>query len=134
MSHDPSDLVLTVVNAHHASCGKPPGLIQTGDKYVGYFEGPHGEQFVCQWDPDYDEYIVLRGGDINWDKPVLIKAPDAAPHYPAALEAAIEHFRRNVPPMLLSAIERHWLISCIALVAIQKNRHSYRTKKEEKNT
>ena len=37
--------LLEIDNVHVTDCGPPPSLDAT-DKYVGYFENPHGEQWV----------------------------------------------------------------------------------------
>jgi hypothetical protein len=42
--------LLEIDNVHVADCGLPPSL-DAGDKYVGYFESPHGEQWVFIGDP-----------------------------------------------------------------------------------
>ena len=40
-----SEAFLTVVNTHAESCGQPP-TFTSGEGYLSYFEGGHGEQWV----------------------------------------------------------------------------------------
>ena len=62
-----SDPLLTISNHHIAQSGDPP--IVTNDdaeKYIGYFENCHGEQWIFTFDRDTKE-AELRGGDIGWN-------------------------------------------------------------------
>jgi hypothetical protein len=60
-------------NTHTAECGEPPTIVnEAGDKYYGYFQNRFTEQWVFVYDPKR-KIGELRGGDIGWDKLVLIK-------------------------------------------------------------
>jgi hypothetical protein len=67
--------LLTINNLHAPDCGVPPHVWQVGDPnlYVGYFEGPNGDQWVFTYDRDARRGI-LRGGDITWNMAVRVEA------------------------------------------------------------
>lgn len=62
-----SEPLLKISNHHAASCGDPPiidGITQ--NCYVGYFENPHGEQWIFTLDRKTGK-ATLRGGDVGWN-------------------------------------------------------------------
>jgi hypothetical protein len=53
-------------NVHAASCGSPPNFVNDRrDRYHGYFENRHGEQWVFTYDRSAKR-AELRGGDPGW--------------------------------------------------------------------
>jgi hypothetical protein len=59
--------ILTIYNQHVAECGAPPPLDNgSSDLYIGYFENPHGEQWVFTFNRKTRE-ASLRGGDVGWE-------------------------------------------------------------------
>lgn len=69
---DPN-IVLTVENAHVASCGRPPNIRHSSydNAYVGYFANRYGEQWVLVVDREA-KTGVLRGGDAGWDTEISV--------------------------------------------------------------
>jgi hypothetical protein len=88
-----SEPLLRIRNHHTAACGDPP-IVSSNDPdlYIGYFENPHGEQwiFTCQRSTKKAE---LRGGDVGWN--TRNQVVDGA-----------------VPNLALSTEESQWLRAC----------------------
>jgi hypothetical protein len=84
---------LEIDNLHSAECGALPSLDAAG-KYVGYFEGGCGDQWVFVGDRNTGEAVV-RGGDVDW--PTGHKVSRERP-CPAGL--------------VLGEDEKHWIITC----------------------
>lgn len=62
-----SEPLLRIRNHHVAECGDPP--IVNGDDpavYIGYFENPHGEQWIFTYHRE-TKRAELRGGDAGWN-------------------------------------------------------------------
>lgn len=62
-----SEPLLRIRNHHSAACGDPP--IVSGDDpavYIGYFENPHGEQWIFTFHRKTGK-AELRGGDAGWN-------------------------------------------------------------------
>jgi hypothetical protein len=62
-----SEPILRIRNHHSAVCGDPP--IVNGDDpalYIGYFENPHGEQWIFTYHRKTGS-AELRGGDTGWN-------------------------------------------------------------------
>lgn len=89
--HD-AERLLEIDNAHVAECGPPPSLDATG-RYLGYFENPHGEQWVFIGDPKTGD-AVIRGGDVGWktEHKISLKCP--------------------CPDMILNEPEKLWITTC----------------------
>lgn len=62
-----SEPLLKIANHHAAACGDPP-IVDSGAQncYVGYFENPHGEQWIFTLDRGTGN-ATLRGGDVGWN-------------------------------------------------------------------
>ena len=90
---DPN-VVLTVENAHVASCGHPPNIrhSSSANAYVGFFANQFGEQWVLVVDREA-KTGVLRGGDIGWETEV-----------PVINGQAVD--------VILGKDERQWLEAC----------------------
>lgn len=60
-------------NRHASSCGNPP-FISSGEpnKYYGYYENEHGEQWVFIYNRQ-DGIAELRGGDVGWENVFRVK-------------------------------------------------------------
>jgi hypothetical protein len=73
-------------------CGPPPSIDAT-DKYVGYFENSHGEQWIFIGDSETGK-AVIRGGDCGWEREykVSLKSP--------------------CPNTILNEPEKMWIITC----------------------
>jgi hypothetical protein len=84
--------LLEIDNVHGAGCGLPPS-IDAADKYVGYFENPHGEQWVFIGDSRTGK-AVLRGGDCGWER-----------EYKLSLKSPC-------PDTILNEPEKMWIITC----------------------
>jgi len=84
--------LLEIDNVHVADCGPPPSLDAT-DKYVGYFENPHGEQWVFIGDSKTGK-AVIRGGDCGWETGYEVSLKSPCPH------------------AILNDPEKMWIISC----------------------
>jgi hypothetical protein len=84
--------LLEVDNVHSASCGTPPTL-DASDKYLGYFENQHGEQWAFVGDRKTGN-AVLRGGDVGWKK---------------EYQLSLTH---PCPDAILNQPEQVWLITC----------------------
>jgi hypothetical protein len=88
-----SEPLLKIKNHHVPACGDPPIVdSESGDTYIGYFENPHGEQWIFAMDRKSGE-AVLRGGDIGWN--------DA--------QRVIDG---TVPDLILGHAEQLWLKAC----------------------
>ena len=58
--------ILTMYNRHTAAGGIPPALSSTSAELsIGYFENPHGEQWLFTFSRPTRE-AILRGGDLDW--------------------------------------------------------------------
>jgi hypothetical protein len=64
------DDIFTIENNHIDSCGKIP-RVNTKDKYLGYYENEHKEQFFFIGDYDEKKAIIL-GGDFGWEEEIEI--------------------------------------------------------------
>ena len=79
-------------NKHSASCGEAPAITnQSGNRYYGYFQNRHGEQWVFVYDPER-KTGELRGGDIGWDNVVTV--------------------RNGQADVMLGKAEKAWLEAC----------------------
>lgn len=67
-----SEPLLTIHNHHAVSCGDPPIVANSATRYVGYFENMYGEQWVFTYDRE-TKTATLRGGDINWNNPQVVR-------------------------------------------------------------
>lgn len=68
---------LQIWNKHTPACGEPPTTSnESGGQYLGYFENKHGEQWVFIYDCE-KKTAELRGGDIDWAKPVAVEGGGA---------------------------------------------------------
>ena len=73
-----SEPLLTLRNHHSLECGDPPIVDgESGNNYIGYFENPHGEQWIYIFDRER-EVATLRGGDIGWNEALEVTADGAA--------------------------------------------------------
>lgn len=62
-----SEPLLKIANHHAASCGDPPMINGSAENcYVGYFENPHGEQWIFKLDRKTGK-ATLQGGDFGWN-------------------------------------------------------------------
>lgn len=63
-----SEPLRRIRNHHAAACGDPP-IIHGDDPavYIGYFENPHGEQWVFTYHRE-TKRAELQGGDTGWNK------------------------------------------------------------------
>jgi hypothetical protein len=63
-----SEPLLRIRNHHVPGCGDPPIVNDDDpDLYVGYFENPHGEQWIFTYHRKTKK-AKLRGGDAGWDQ------------------------------------------------------------------
>ena len=87
-------LVLEIRNVHCEDCGVPVAVTKDSDSavYVGYFENQFGEQWTLQIDRQA-KTGTLRGGDIGWDREVVIE-------------------NDRLDDLFLSADEFVWLAAC----------------------
>ncbi len=61
--------LFTVYNNHIPDSGSPPSINGNDpDKYIGYFQNMHGEQFLFIYDRVAREGII-RHGDAGWNNP-----------------------------------------------------------------
>ena len=86
------DAVVTIRNAHVPACGLPPRVENGENRYIGYFENVHGEQWVFTFDR-LTGRGTLCGGDIGWENPVEV------------IEGQTED-------LILSIAESLWLTAC----------------------
>jgi len=87
-------------NVHVASSGTPPLFSnEDPDRYHGYFENQHGEQWVFTYDRS-TRTALLRGGDAGWHQ-------------------AYEVVDGKSPELVLSLEELQWLHACWA-AAVRK--------------
>jgi hypothetical protein len=60
--------ILTIYNRNAPAAGIPPALSnEAGERYLGYFENRHGEQWLFTFDRVTRE-AILRGGDPDWTR------------------------------------------------------------------
>ena len=88
-----SEPLLQIRNHHAMACGDPP--IVNGDDadlYIGYFENPHGEQWVFTYHRKTKKAELL-GGDAGWN-------------------TRIEVTDGMVPGLVLGVEESQWLAAC----------------------
>jgi len=88
-----SEPLLRIRNHHSPACGDPPTV--NGDDpavYLGYFENPHGEQWIFTYHRGTGK-AELRGGDVGWD-------------------SAHEVRDGSVPGLVLGKEESAWLQAC----------------------
>lgn len=85
--------LFSVSNHHSASVGQPPVVDgDTPNRYHGYFENKHGDQFVFVYDFNTGE-ATLRGGDMDWGQSYRVVDGEVA-------------------DTVLSEQERAWLRAC----------------------
>ena len=61
-----SDPLLKIANHHTTACGDPPIVDGSAENCcVGYFENPHGEQWIFTLDRGTGK-ATLRSGDVGW--------------------------------------------------------------------
>ena len=85
--------ILLITNTHSAACGQPPHLTNAEPSlYVGYFANEHGNQWLFAYDR-VSRRATIRGGDMNWGRPVTI----------ASLKDLPYHFNES---------ERRWAEAC----------------------
>ncbi len=88
-------VILTIYNNHVPSCGEPPSIDNADrNKYYGYFQNEHGEQWLFTYDHE-TETGTLRGGDADWNRIYRVTNGQA-------------------PELILNATERQWLLACWA--------------------
>ncbi len=95
MSH-----LFRVGNRHSADCGPPPPPVDAEadpDQYVGYFCGPHGDQWLYTYRHSTGAAEV-RGGDAGW-----------ANAYPVAGRA---DGLATVSGLILNQPELAWVTAC----------------------
>src|SRR5262245_39122847 len=96
--------LLEIDNNHVTSCGDPPSLDAT-DKYVGYFENPHGEQWVFIGDGETGK-AMIRGGDVGWETQYNVSLTDPCPN------------------TILNDPEKVWIITCfMAICTLREGLH-----------
>ena len=67
-----SEPLLKIANHHAAACGDPPIVNGSAHScYVGYFENPHGEQWIFTLDRGTGK-ATLRGGDVGWNTEFVV--------------------------------------------------------------
>ena len=68
-----SEPLLRIRNHHAGACGDPP-IVNSDDPalYIGYFENPHGEQWIFTCDRKTGK-AELRGGDTGWNTVHIVK-------------------------------------------------------------
>ena len=89
-----SEPLLAIRNHHAPASGDPPIVDgQSGNTYIGYFENPHGEQWIFTFDRD-SGVATLRGGDIGWNEPIEVED--------------------SVGGLVLGQEERLWLQACMS--------------------
>jgi len=66
------DDIFTIDNGHISSCGKIPE-IDKKNKYLGYYENEHGEQFFFIGDYN-NKKAIIYGGDFGWDEKIEISS------------------------------------------------------------
>lgn len=80
-------------NNHSSSCGTPPVFSNNEtNKYYGYFENEHREQWIFIYDRKTG-IAELRGGDVGWETAYQVKDGNAA-------------------EIILNAEEKKWLCAC----------------------
>jgi hypothetical protein len=82
-----------VRNHHVPQCGDPP-IVNDDDPniYIGYFENPHGEQWIFIYHRKTKK-AELRGGDAGWKNAFEVEGP-------------------IVSGLILGRDEASWLESC----------------------
>ncbi|HBV88086.1 MAG TPA: hypothetical protein DEF42_15865 [Desulfosporosinus sp.] len=85
--------LLLITNKHVENCGTPPSITnEDPDKYLGYFENIHGEQWIFIYDRK-SKNAKLYGGDVGWDN-------------------AFEVQNGQVKGLILDEVEKMWLETC----------------------
>jgi hypothetical protein len=88
-----SEPLLRIRNHHAPGCGDPPIVNDDDpDLYIGYFENPHGEQWIFTYHRKTKK-AELRGGDAGWKTIFDVGGP-------------------TVPDLILGRYEATWLASC----------------------
>jgi hypothetical protein len=68
--------LLTIWNTHTTACAEAPTTTnesnESGNRYYGYFENSFTEQWVFVYDRER-KISELRGGDIGWERVVLVR-------------------------------------------------------------
>ena len=88
-----SEPLLQIRNHHTVACGDPP-IVNSDDPdlYIGYFENPHGEQWVFTYHRK-TKRAELLGGDAGWNTRNQVTGGE-------------------VPGLVLNAEESQWLAAC----------------------
>jgi hypothetical protein len=88
-----SEPLLRIRNHHLPACGDPP-IVNSDDSaiYIGYFENPHGEQWIFTYDRQARK-AELRGGDVGWNETFSVQDG-------------------TVPGLVLGRDEQSWLQAC----------------------
>lgn len=96
--------ILAVVNTHHESCGNPPRLrADSSSRFRAYLENDHHEQWLCY--EDDEGRLVLQGGEIGWERVVVVLAHPDAP----ILDSDHEHLvLRDCEKLFLQACIQSW--------------------------
>src|SRR5688572_19020512 len=89
-----SEPLLRIRNKQVPGCGDPP-IISSDDPnvYIGYFENPHGEQWIFTYDRKTRK-AELRGGDSGWNNIHEVKSG-------------------KVAGLILGAEKAAWLEACV---------------------
>jgi hypothetical protein len=86
-------VVFQAGNKHSVSCGRPPYIdASVQDRYHGYFENEHREQFIFVYDYQTKK-ATLWVGDNGWETPVAVIDGEA-------------------PELYLNGSEQMWLQAC----------------------
>jgi hypothetical protein len=84
-----SEPLLKIRHHHVPEYGDPPIVRDDKNLYIGYFENPHGEQWIFTFDRA-TRNAELRGGDVGWNEIYRVNGGQVA-------------------DLILSAEERQWL-------------------------
>lgn len=85
------EVFMNITNTHTEDCGIPPRL-ESGDKYLSYFENAYGDQWVFTMDRE-SKVFYIAGGDIGWENKVIG-------------EAGLKDLILNLP-------EQMWVLACL---------------------
>lgn len=89
MANTAKQPLLTIFNQH---VGDEPEAFQTEGKFLSYFEGAFGDQWVFIGDRS-NKTAILTGGDIDWEQHTMSEG-------------------KLLPRVILGSEETLWLISC----------------------
>jgi hypothetical protein len=93
-----SEAFLTVVNSHAESCGIPP-TFKSGEGYLSYFEGVHGDQWVFAMDRASGVFFVC-GGDVGWESRRIGE--------------------EGLKSLVLSKPEQFWVLACLSACGLSE--------------